>query len=238
MFVSHMVQLECHYGIRSQKPYHAWFLWPGFHMGTLTGPPGVAGVCVVKCSVTAESSPWFPHVWGATSPAVGLLATTIRPNDNQNKNHIPTITPVVRVVIAVAVSPILTVVITITITTTLTATVLPRNHDSNDSEHGRIREKSLDPHKCLLVLAGVLTLETGHGSVYRMRRKGGEGGRAGRVSQSRGSEAFLLRRIPPQSSFIVLLQRCSTKYLEHTSDPDFDLYYPYFPCTHRGKGCR
>ena len=34
------VQLECHYGIRSPKPYHAWFLQPYFQNGSLIGPSG------------------------------------------------------------------------------------------------------------------------------------------------------------------------------------------------------
>ena len=34
------VQLECHYGSGSQKPYHTWLLSLNIHSGTLTGPLG------------------------------------------------------------------------------------------------------------------------------------------------------------------------------------------------------
>ena len=40
---SQRVQLECHYGIRCQKPYHIWFYEPEFHNGTLSGPSGSSG---------------------------------------------------------------------------------------------------------------------------------------------------------------------------------------------------
>ena len=38
--VPQRVQLECHYGIRSPKPYHIWFSELEFHNGTLIGPSG------------------------------------------------------------------------------------------------------------------------------------------------------------------------------------------------------